>query len=150
MADRKRFIDAYVDAMQREDFDALGEMRHPDYVAVWPQSGEVVRGHANWVAIATHYPGDLPSGEITEIHGRAAPHVHVSRHLPMGMPVITLAEGGDRVTVESTAHYPGQGDFFVVTIAHIRDRKVIKEVTYWAEPFDPPDWRAQLVERIGG
>ena len=66
----------------------------------------------------------------------------------MGMPVITLAEGGDRVTVEFNARYPDGNEYFVVSIAHLRDGLVAKEVTYWAEPFDPPEWRSQYVESI--
>ncbi|MGA6922208.1 MAG: hypothetical protein WBY22_04725 [Nitrososphaeraceae archaeon] len=36
----------------------------------------------------------------------------------------------------------------VVTIMEFRDGKVAHETHYYADPFEPPEWRSQWVERI--
>ena len=36
----------------------------------------------------------------------------------------------------------------VVTIMEFRDGKVTHETHYYADPFEPPEWRSQWVERI--
>ena len=45
------------------DFAALSMLRHPDFVEEWPQSGERIRGHANYQAIHEHYPGGLAGAQ---------------------------------------------------------------------------------------
>ena len=42
--------------MRTNDFQAVGELLHDDYVLEWPQSGERIRGRANFVAINENYP----------------------------------------------------------------------------------------------
>jgi hypothetical protein len=43
----------------------------------------------------------------------------------------------------------GEGQVFtVVAIFELRDGKVWRDTRYYAEPFEAPEWRAQLVERM--
>ena len=51
----------YFAAMVDHDYDTQGALRHPDWTAVWPQSGEMVRGTANMRAILENYPGGPPN-----------------------------------------------------------------------------------------
>jgi hypothetical protein len=37
---------------------------------------------------------------------------------------------------------------YTVSIMEFRDGKVTRETQYFADPFEPPAWRAQWVERI--
>jgi hypothetical protein len=43
----KTFVRRYWQAHAAHGFDTLGELRHPDWTAEWPQSGERIHGDAN-------------------------------------------------------------------------------------------------------
>jgi ketosteroid isomerase-like protein len=66
--------------------------------------------------------------------------------LPTVTPRRMLAEG-DLVIAEAHLDY-GSGAYDCVFIFEMRDGLIAKETAYWATPYDPPDWRAALVERI--
>jgi hypothetical protein len=44
------------------------------------------------------------------------------------------------------ARYPDGSDWSVVALITIRQDKIAKLVTYFAQDFDPPEWRAQWIE----
>lgn len=94
-----------------------------DAVQELPQSGELIRGLPNMIALVEHHP-DFPSGEITRISGT-----------------------GDLVVVEGRLRYE-QGTFFEVVVAQFRGDRVWRSTEYYAAPFEAPEWRADLVERI--
>lgn len=50
--------------------------------------------------------------------------------------------------VEGVNDYGGGRVFTVVLIIELRDGKMFRDTRYYAEPFEPPEWRARLVERI--
>jgi hypothetical protein len=41
-----------------------------------------------------------------------------------------------------------QGPVNTVSIMELRDGKVARETHYFADPFEPPEWRARWVERM--
>lgn len=50
--------------------------------------------------------------------------------------------------VEGVNDY-GEGRVFnVVLIIELRDGKMFRDTRYYAEPFEPPAWRAKWVERM--
>ena len=67
----REVVERYVQAIIDQDLEAQDRLRHPDFVAEWPQSGERVRGRANLRAIVEHYPGGLQAGQVDvkAIHG---------------------------------------------------------------------------------
>ena len=50
-------FEAFLRAANRRDVAALAELVHPDYMEVYPQSGEQTHGIENLRAIIEHYPG---------------------------------------------------------------------------------------------
>src|SRR3990170_777363 len=52
----KRVVEWFWAAMHANDFRAAGELLRDEYVLEWPQSGERIRGRANFVAVNEHYP----------------------------------------------------------------------------------------------
>jgi len=50
--------------------------------------------------------------------------------------------------VEGVNDYGGGEVFTVLAIFELRDGKVWRDTRYYAELFDAPEWRAQLVERM--
>lgn len=105
------------------DPDAEYELRHDDFVADMPQSGERIRGRDNMRALQRAFPPDtIPTFRVRRITG-----------------------GGDVWTVEAVGDYGGR-IFHVVVIVELSDGKIIRETRYYPEPFEAPDWRAQWVE----
>jgi hypothetical protein len=107
------------------DPDAEYELRHEDFVADMPQSGERIRGRDNLRAMQIAFPPDrVPTFQVRRITG-----------------------GGDVWTVEAVGDYGGEM-YLVVCIFEFRDGKIFRETRYYPQPFEPPEWRAQWVERI--
>ncbi len=95
---------------------------HDDFVQEWPQSGELIRGKRNAVAIMAGYP-DLPRATTRRIVGR-----------------------GDLWLAETTLDYAGK-TVHAVSIYELRDGKIARETDYFGDPFEPAEWRTQWVEQ---
>jgi hypothetical protein len=118
----------YAAAVARRDLAALRQLRHHEYVARWPQSGELVRGPERIGEIERTYPGGGP-----ELSG------------------VRRLEGQDDLwTIESVTTYPDGSRWWWVTILELRDGLVAVETEYFCEPFEAPAWRAVHVERFDG
>lgn len=107
------------------DPDAEYELRHADFVADLPQSGERIRGRDKMRAMQQAFPpGSTPTFSVRRITG-----------------------AGDTWTVEATGDYGGE-IHLVVVIFEFRDGKIVRETRYYPQPFAAPEWRAQWVERM--
>lgn len=137
----RRYLAALVD----HDYDTQTELRHAEWTAVWPQSGEVVRGNANMLAIFEHYPGGRPRmtpGRLVGSEDRWAV-------TPLG-GAYRIAGEGENWWGDWPITYPDGREWMVVTLMELRDSKIYRETSYWSEPFAPATWRAQWVEQTGG
>ena len=119
-ADVERMLVRILDAM---DPDVEYEMRHPDFQADMPQSGERFASRDQLREMQRAYP-DPPKIELQRVVGE-----------------------GDVWVAEATSDYSGQR-FNTVLILEMRDGLIWRETRYYAEPFDPPPWRADWVETI--
>ena len=120
----RQVVEAFWAAMQANDFKAAGEFLHDDYVLEWPQSAERIRGRANFVAINQNYPA----------HGRWQFTVH--RILAEGDEVVSDVDVTDGVITSR-----------VITFSTIRDGKIVQQIEFWPDPFEPPAWRAEWIEK---
>jgi hypothetical protein len=113
------------------DFAQVGKLAQEyatdDFVTEWPQSGERLT-KAN----------SLKVGEMYEQSSGTSPKFEYKRMLG----------GGDVFVVEGTIDYGDGIPVSYVGIGEVRDGKVQKMTEYFANPFDPPAWRAPFVERI--
>ena len=50
------------------------------------------------------------------------------------------------MVAEWVNRYPDGTDWFVVDVVQLRDGKVLRETTYWAQVLDAPPWRRDWVE----
>ncbi len=99
-------------------------LRHEDFVADMPQSGERVCGRDAMRELQRGFPAQSkPTFTVRRIIG-----------------------AGQLWSVEAEGDYGGQ-IFHVVLIIELRDGKILRETRYYAEPFEAPQWRAHLVER---
>jgi SnoaL-like domain len=107
---------------------ALDEYASEDTIEEWPQSGERIRGLAN-------------IKKLTEGYGAATgkePKFTSKR----------LIGAGDHYVVEGTIDYGDGVPVSYVGIGELRDGKIVKITEYFANPFEAPAWRADIVERM--
>ena len=120
----KQVVEKFWATMQTNDFKAAGEFLHDDYVLEWPQSGEQIRGRENFVAVNTNYSA----------YGRWEFTIHR-----------ILAEGNE--VVSDVGVTDGVVTGRAITFSSIRDGKIMHQVEFWPDPFEPPEWRAEWVEK---
>jgi hypothetical protein len=107
--------------------EAEYEIRHDDYTMEMPQSGERIRGRENMRAFQRSF-ADYST----------PPNIRLRR--------VTVREG--LWILEGVNDY-GEGRIFtVVAIFELKDGRIWRDTRYYAEPFDAPPWRADLVERM--
>lgn len=107
--------------------DAEYELRHEDFVMEMPQSGERVRGRD-----AMH--------RFQEAFGVAStpPSIEIRR---------VIARDGVWF-VEGVNDYGEGNTFNVVLVLELKDGKMWRDTRYYAEPFEAPEWRSHIVERM--
>lgn len=117
-------VASFWEAMNANDFRAAAAHFSEDFVLEWPQSGERIHGRDNFVAVNEAYP--------------AAGLWQFTVHR-------LLACGGDVVTEVTVTDGVVTGR--AITFSTVRDGRIVRQVEYWPDPFDAPDWRAAWVER---
>jgi len=108
-----------------DEIARASEIYADDAVVEWPQGGERIRGKANIIAFRSAYPA-RQEFELHRTIGRQ-----------------------DLWVNEYTIHYDGK-PVRVVGIMEFRGDKVVRERIYFGDPWEPPAWRAQWVERMDG
>ena len=121
----KQVVEQFWMTMQTNDFRRVGELLHDDYILEWPQSGERIRGRANFIAVNENYPA----------HGRWEFTVH------------QIVAEGDRV-VSDVDVTDGIVRGRVITFSTVREGRILHQTEFWPDPYEAPEWRAQWVERL--
>jgi len=137
-------VRAYWRAHATHDSDALTALRHPDWTAEWPQSGERVRGDANDRALTANFPGGLPNVKAERVVGSEDRWVMT----PL-FSIQRVVGSGDFWWGEGSVAYPDGSTWCLAVLLELRDGRIYRETDYFAAPFDAPEWRAQWVERMG-
>ena len=149
MEGNRATVQRYAEAIRTGNWEAAAAMLHPDYVCEFPQTGELIRGRANFEAIYSRFPGGLPETEHLETVGGEKPMVHVAPQ-QFGLPIITVSGGSDTYTVTGKARYMDGEEYHIISILHLRDMQIIKEKMFWAPPAEAPEWRREFVELLYG
>ena len=102
-------------------------LRHEDYAMQMPQSGERIRG-----------PENMRTFQRAFATNSTPPSIRIRR--------VLMREG--LWIVEGLNDYGEGGTYNVVLIVELKDGKWWRDTRYYAEPFDAPEWRAHLVERM--
>jgi len=131
----------YVDALNREDWDRLGQILHPDYIEEYPQSGERIVGSANAIALRSNYPRT----DEMSIHRERLVGGEDVWALAPNFTAIRLSSEGDTVTSVTRARYP-DGFWYVIFMAQVEGAQIRRATLYFAPEFEPPEWRRQWVE----
>jgi ketosteroid isomerase-like protein len=122
--DNRQIIENFWATMHSNDFYAVAQLLHEEYTLEWPQSGERIGGRDHFAAINTNYPAD---GKWTFV---------INQLMMEGEMVVSDVNVSD-----------GKRRDRVITFSTIRDGKIWKQIEFWPEPFEAPEWRAPWVER---
>ena len=122
--DIRAALDQHWAASASGNQDTEHEIYHDDAIIDYPQSGERIDGRRNIQALRSHHP-DKPSG----------------------FTVRRILGSGNLWVTEYVITYQGR-PVDTVSIMEFRDGKVAHETQYFADPFEPPAWRAQWVGRM--
>lgn len=136
-------VRAYAKASAESDLATLQRLRHPDWTADWPQTGERVRGNEAFKAIVEQYPGGRPKERVARIVGSNDRWVATPSNT-----VVRLVGDGQAWWGEWMATYPDGTEWYCIGLLELRDGLVYRETVYWAPPLEAPGWRAGLVEPI--
>jgi ketosteroid isomerase-like protein len=116
-------VNRLLDGVNRGDTSVMDEIFHEDAVMEWPASREKVVGAENRRAVYAHMPA-LPKVSNRHVFG-----------------------SGDLGIAEATLTY-GDKPYSAVLIFELRDGKIAREIGYWAEPFEAPEWRAAWIQPL--
>jgi hypothetical protein len=106
-----------------DDIPGASEIYADDAVVEWPQGRERLRGKANIVAFRSTYP----ARQQFKLHRVTGCH--------------------DLWINEYTIVYD-DNPVIAVGIMEFSGDKVVRERIYFGDPWDPPEWRADRVERF--
>lgn len=119
--DNRAALDLHWAASASGDLEAEHRIYDENVVCEYPQSGERIHGRRNLQALRGHHPGR-----------------------PSGFVIRRIVGGGDLWVTEYAIRYEGAVSK-AVSVMEFRDGLVVRETQYFADPFDPPAWRARWV-----
>ena len=144
----RELITRYITALHEQDFDTIGSIQHPEYVEDYPQSGERIRGRADWRWILENYPGGL-SGPADV----SADRVIGGEDRWMIAPTFTMVRisgAGDVHTATVRLRYADGSTWYMISMFEFRDGFIAGATTYFAPMFEAPEWRSGHVGAIPG
>jgi ketosteroid isomerase-like protein len=141
----REIVERFVRAVESKDVAAQLTMLADDFYDEMPQSGERTRGKANWQAIIDHYPGGVGTVDPASRRIVGADDRWV---MTPSFSILRIEGSGDTFTYAGTITYSNGDLWHIIVIAHLRDGKLARTTTWYAAPFDAPEWRAPYVERF--
>ena len=140
----RAFFERLIDEVfNRRNPDAAESMLHPDYVEEYPQSGERIRGIANYKAVYANIPG-RENMDQQRVDFFAADDQWV---LTPTYTLVRVDGTGEAFTAVSRARYPDGSIWHIVALVRMRDGKMWRNTVYFGAEFEAPAWRAPWVER---
>jgi hypothetical protein len=136
----RTIVERYLAALPA-DLETLTSLQHADFEEEWPQSGERIKGSANFKAIQERYPDT--TSESRRLIGTEDRWTVGPTFTP-----IRIVGTGDTFTAMTLGRYPDGSEYHVVSILEVRDRLIWRVTTFFAAPFEAPAWRAEWVERM--
>jgi hypothetical protein len=122
VTDTRDLVAAFVERLERRDWEGWAELLHPDVVYEIPQTRERIRGRDRYVTFNAEYPGDW----------HLEPQVVIGDG-PHGSVLFRWTLGGE--------------SSLAIAFFGVAEGKITKVTDFWPEPYDPPPGREHLVER---
>ena len=141
MGDHERVMRGMSEIITSHDWDRLSEVMHEEAVFEYPQSGEVFRGLANIRAQFENYPNmDPGTSELAEVIGDE------TYALTPSYTLIRVENTGLRGTAVIRIRYPDGTYWWAINLFELRDGRIGRSRSYFAQDFEAPDWRAPYRE----
>ena len=146
--EHRAIFERVADVINRQAWDEFRTVFTEDYVEEYPQSGEVIRGLANAIAVRRNYPGGFIAGSVDTSTARlpGSPQWGVT---PM-FTVVRLEGSGDSATVIFRVRYADGSIWWLTAVYELRGEMVEGATLLFAPAFDPPDWREPYREPMKG
>ena len=111
-------VKTFWDEMNTNNFRAVGRLLSDDYVLEYPQSGETFVGRGNFARINETYPAN------------GLWHFTVHKLVADGPEVVSDVSVTDSVVRAR-----------VITFSTVEDDLIVKQLEFWPDPFEAPEWR---------
>lgn len=121
----KEIVLSFWEAMRSNDFNKASEWLSEDFEGIWPQSSELILGRKNFTEINSYYPA----------HGKWEFEINS-----------VVCEGTQVVTDVSITD--GVQKARAITYHTIENGLIRKQVEFWPEDYEAPEWRAKWVKKL--
>lgn len=142
-SDNRAIVERFVEALGSGDADAYESALDEDAVIVYPQSGERFRGRRNLRALLdefmAHEGGFRPT--LERVIGDDP-----SWLISPAYTLIQVEGSGEQFTATGRVRYPDGAEWHLVQLLEVRGGRISQVTSYFAEPFEPPAWRAPYRE----
>lgn len=119
-------VRSFWEAMRTNDYaKAAHAWLTPDYIGLWPQTGEVIRGPDQYAAVNDAFPG---TG-----HWRFE-------------EISLLMDGARVVTDMRVLNDPLEVAIHAITFHEISGNLIRRQTEYWPDDYPVPAWRAGLLQ----
>ena len=143
----RSLVERFARAIETKDFDAQASLFAEDFIEEMPQSGERTRGKANWLAVQRNNPGGVGTVEPSSARLVGSEDRWVATP---SFTMLRIEGSGDVYTYVGSVLYSNGQTWQMIAVIELRAGKIAKMTTWYAAPFDAPDWRAPFVERFPG
>ena len=110
-----------------------------------PQSGERTNGRDNYRRIFESYPGGVGTADA---EGKRIIGSEDRWVMTPSFNALRIEGSGDTYTYVGTIRYSAGDVWQIIAIVQLRDGKLARSTTWYAAPFEAPDWRGPFVERF--
>lgn len=118
-------VEEFWRSMQTNDFFKAGRCLSDEFELFWPQSGELIKGRENFAQLNSAYPA---SGNWK---------FKINRIFSCGSEVVSDVAVTDGSVVGRA-----------ITFSTVENGLIAKQVEFWPDCFEAPDWRRRWVEKI--
>ena len=121
----KEVVLAFWEAMKTNDFVKASEWLSPDFEGFWPQSGELIVGRENFIAINSYYPANGVWGfDVHSVVGDG----------PMVVTDVSITDGVQKARA--------------ITFHTVEKGLIRKQKEFWPGPMEAQEWRSKWVKVI--
>jgi len=142
----RQLFDRWIEAVNKQDRNALAAVLHPDYIDEMPQSGERTRGAANLFAILDNFPRFdemRDSVSMAQLIGAEDRWV-----ITPNFTVVQVVGDAEVYTITGRATYPDGLHWYMIVLARLKDGLIHRTTSFYAPELPAPEWRSQWVERM--
>jgi limonene-1,2-epoxide hydrolase len=140
----REIVERYAKAMGENDLEAMPFLLADDMEELYPQSGERITGLDNWMALMRRWPEvDAVNARLEQIVGSDDEWV-----AGPGWSLLRIAGTGDQFWVSGQVTYANGDTWHAVMLLELHDGKIRRIRSYFAAPFEAPEWRRPYVEQM--